>query len=64
MTLDQQRRAGFIELAPCAEGFAARWHVGQTITVVAEGNDFIAVADRAAIWAADEGIPLVRGMAS
>jgi hypothetical protein len=62
MTLDQDRKAGFIELAPCVDGFAALWHVGRTVTVVADGHEFELIAARAAIWAADEGIPLVRGL--
>jgi hypothetical protein len=60
MTLDQERRAGFIELAPLVAGFAALWHVGRTVTVVADGDDFEAIADRAASWAQSEGVPLVR----
>ena len=60
MTLDQQRKAGFIELAPRLEGFAALWHVGRTVTNVAESGDFAEVLDRAREWASSEGIPLVR----
>jgi hypothetical protein len=60
MTLDQDRKAGFIELAPLVAGFAALWHVGHTVTVVADGHDFDAIAARAATWATDEGVPLVR----
>jgi hypothetical protein len=62
MTLDQDRKAGFIELAPLVDGFAALWHVGQTVTVVADGDDFKAIAERAESWAQSEGVPLVRGL--
>ena len=60
MTLD--RKAGFIELAPLVDGFAALWHVGQTVTVVANSDDFEAIAGRAVAWAQSEGVPLVRGL--
>jgi hypothetical protein len=62
MTLDQQRRAGFIELAPCANGFAALWHVGSSVTNVAESHDFEMILARAEAWAQSEGVPLVRGL--
>lgn len=62
MTLDQDRKAGFIELAPLIDGFAALWHVGGSVTVVADGNDFAAIADRAKCWALSEGVPLLRGL--
>jgi hypothetical protein len=62
MTLDQERRAGSIELAPRVDGFAVLWHVGRTVTVVAEGDDFDAIAGRAESWAQSEGVPLVRGL--
>ena len=62
MTLDEQRKAGFIELAALAEGFAVLWHVGRTVTVVADSNDFEAVTARAESWAQSEGVPLVRGL--
>jgi hypothetical protein len=62
MTLDEQRKAGFIELAPLLDGFAALWHVGRTVTVVAEGADFEAIGARAESWAQSEGVPLVRGL--
>jgi hypothetical protein len=62
MTLDEQRKAGFIEFAPLVDGFAALWHVGRTVTVVADGDDFEAVASRAESWAQSEGVPLVRGI--
>jgi hypothetical protein len=60
--LDQERRAGFIELAPRVDGFAALWHVGGAVTVVADGGDFDAIAARAKCWAESEGVPLVRGL--
>jgi hypothetical protein len=62
MTLDQERKAGFIELAPLVDGFAALWHVGLTVTVVADGDDFEAIAARAESWAQSEGVPLLRGL--
>jgi hypothetical protein len=62
MTLDQDRKAGFIELAPLVDGFAALWHVGESATVVADGPDFVAIAARAKTWARSEGVPLVRGL--
>jgi hypothetical protein len=62
MTLDVQRKAGFIELAATVEGFAALWHVGRTVTVVADGVDFEAIAARAESWAQSEGVTLVRGL--
>ncbi len=62
MTLDQDRKAGFIELAPLVDGFAAVWHVGRTVTVVADGDDFAAIQERAESWARSEGVPLVRGL--
>jgi hypothetical protein len=62
MTLDQQRKAGFIELAPRVDGFAALWHVGGTLTNVAEGTDFSEILGRAREWAQSEGVPLVRGL--
>ena len=62
MTLDQERKAGFIELAPMVDGFAALWHVGCAVTVVANGNDFEAIAARAECWAQSEGVPLLRGL--
>jgi hypothetical protein len=60
MTLDEQRKAGFIELAALVDGFAALWHVGRTVTVVADGDDFDGIAARAESWAQSEGVPLVR----
>jgi hypothetical protein len=60
MTLDQERKAGFIELAPRLDGFAALWHVGYAVTNVAEGDDFTEILDRAKSWAQSEGVPLVR----
>ena len=60
--LDIERQAGFIELAPRVDGFAALWHVGRTVTVVADGDDFEAIAARAESWAQSEGVPLVRGL--
>jgi hypothetical protein len=62
MTLDQERRAGFIELAPRVDGYAALWHVGGSVTNVAECDDFDAVFARAKEWAQSEGVPLVRGL--
>jgi hypothetical protein len=62
MTLDQERRAGFIELAPMVDGFVALWHVAGTVTVVADGDNFEAIAARAESWAQSEGVPLVRGL--
>jgi hypothetical protein len=62
MTLDEQRKAGFIELVALVDGFAARWHVGSTVTVVADGDDFKAIAARAESWAQSEVVPLVRGL--
>ena len=62
MTLDQDRKSGFIELAPRVDGYAALWHVGQSVTVVADGADFAAIAARAESWAQSEGVPLVRGL--
>jgi hypothetical protein len=60
MTLDQQRYAGFIELAPRVGGFAALWHVGGSVTNVAESDDFAEILDRARSWAQSECVPLVR----
>jgi hypothetical protein len=60
--LDIARKAGFIELAPCVDGFAALWHVGGSVTNVAESDDFEAVLERAKSWAQSEGVPLVRGL--
>ena len=60
--LDIARKAGFIELAPRIDGFAVLWHVGRTMTVVADGDDFEEVLDRAKSWAHSEGVPLVRGL--
>ena len=62
MTLDQERKAGFIELVPLVDGFAVLWRVGRTVTVVADGDDFEAIAARAESWAMSEGVPLVRGL--
>jgi hypothetical protein len=62
MTLEQERKAGFIELAPLVDGFAALWHVAGTVTVVADGDDFAAIAARAESWARSEGVPLLRGL--
>jgi hypothetical protein len=62
MTLDQERKAGFLEMAPLVDGFAVLWHVGRSVTVVAEGDDFEAIAARAEEWAQSEGVPLVRGI--
>jgi hypothetical protein len=62
MTLDQQRKAGFIELAPRVGGFAALWHVGGSVTNVAESCDFAEILERAREWARSEGVPLVRGL--
>jgi hypothetical protein len=62
MTLDQERKAGFIELAPRVDGFAVLWHVGRSVTNVAECDDFDAVLSRAKEWAQSEGVPLVRGL--
>lgn len=62
MMLDQRRLAGFIELAPRAGGFAALWHVGRSVTNVAEGDDFATILERAREWAQSEGVPLVRGL--
>jgi hypothetical protein len=62
MMLDQQRKAGFIELAPRVGGFAALWHVGGSVTNVAESDDFAEVLERARVWAQSEGVPLVRGL--
>jgi hypothetical protein len=62
MTLDQQRKAGFIELAPRVHGFVALWHVGETFTNVAEGANFSEILERAREWARSEGAPLVRGL--
>jgi hypothetical protein len=62
VTLDQDRKAGFIELSPMADGFAALWHVGRSVIVVAAGADFDAIASRAEEWAQSEGVPLVRGL--
>ena len=36
MTLDQDRKSDFMELAPLVAGFAALGNVGQAVTVVAE----------------------------
>jgi hypothetical protein len=60
MTLDQNRKAGFIELAPAVSGFVVLWHVGNTVTNVAEGRDFEVIAARAGEWSTSEGVPLVR----
>lgn len=60
--LDQLRKAGFIELAPRADGFAALWHVGGTVMLVADGQDYSEIAERAKEWAQSEGIPLRRGI--
>ena len=62
MTLDQRRKAGFIELAPRVDGFAALWHVGGSVTNVAESADFAEILERARHWARSEGVPLVRGL--
>jgi hypothetical protein len=62
MMLDQQRKAGFIELAPRVDGFAALWHVGESVTNVAESNNFAEISDRARVWAQTEGVPLVRSL--
>jgi len=53
VTLDQERKDGFIELAPQLVGFAVLWHVGGSVTNVAESDDFAAIL---------QGIPLVRGL--
>jgi hypothetical protein len=60
--LDAARKAGFIELAPRANGFAALWHVAGKVTNVAESDDFDEVLARAKSWAQSEGVPLVRGL--
>jgi hypothetical protein len=62
MTLDQQRRAGFVELAAGVAGFAVLWHVGGSVTNVAESCDFAEILERARAWAQSEGVPLVRGL--
>jgi hypothetical protein len=62
MTLDQDRKSGFIELAPRAAGFAVLWHVAGSVTNVAESDDFDAVLERARAWSLSEGVPLVRGL--
>jgi hypothetical protein len=62
MTLDQERKAGFIELAPRVGGFAALWHVGEAVTNVAESDDFAEILERALVWARSEGVPLVRSL--
>jgi hypothetical protein len=62
MTLDQQRAAGFIQLVPRIDGFAVLWHVGGSVTNVAESDDFEAILDRARSWARSEDVPLVRGL--
>jgi hypothetical protein len=49
MTLEQER-------------IAALWHVAGTVTVVADGDDFAAIAARAESWARSEGVPLLRGL--
>jgi hypothetical protein len=59
--LDIARKAGFVELAPLVDGFAALWHVGRSVTNVAEGDDFEMIFARALAWAQSEGVPLVRG---
>jgi hypothetical protein len=58
--LDQQRKAGFIEVAPRTGTFAVLWHVGCSITNVAESENFEEILARAAEWAASEGVPLIR----
>jgi hypothetical protein len=58
--LDRARKAGHIELRPMVDGFAALWHVGDGVTVVADGDDFEAIAQRARVWARSEGVPLKR----
>ena len=60
--LDIARKAGFLEIAPRADGFVALWHVGDSITNVAESDDFNEVLERARSWAQSEGVPLVRGL--
>jgi hypothetical protein len=62
MTLDQQRKTGFIELAPRGNGFAALWLVGNGVLNVAESDDFSEILARAEEWARSEGVPLVRGV--
>ena len=60
--LEIARKAGFIELAPRVDGFAALWHVAGSVTNVAESDDFQVILDRATEWAQSEGVPLVRGL--
>lgn len=60
--LDRARKAGHIELRPLLDGFAALWCVADTVTVVADGDDFEAIAECAEQWAQSEGIPLRRVM--
>jgi hypothetical protein len=60
MTLDQQRKAGLVELAASVAGFAVLWHVGGSVTNVAECDDFTKILVRAREWARSEGIPWVR----
>lgn len=62
LALYQQRRAAFIEFAPLVDGFAALWHVGGSVTNVAESDDFSEILARAKQWAQSEGVPLVRGL--
>jgi hypothetical protein len=61
-SLDIERQAGFIELAPRVDGFAALWHVAGSVTNVAESDDFEEILERAESWAQSEGVPLVRGL--
>ncbi|MEH2570660.1 hypothetical protein [Bradyrhizobium sp. AZCC 2289] len=56
------RKAGFIEFAPRVDGFAALWHVGNSVTNVAESENFAEILQRAEEWARSEGVPLVRGL--
>jgi hypothetical protein len=54
-SLDIERQAGFIELAPRVDGFAALWHVGRSVAAAAFGTPTFLFKGNAAAFANNAG---------